>query len=75
MYRLKKEWFDFFKEIRTNVYSKYIGCIETHASSILNGKKPCSENLAKSFISVREDISFKNEQMPTLLEKYFAKEK
>ena len=75
MYRLKQEWIEYFKEIRTNAYSKYIGCFETHASSVLNGKKPCSENLAKSFISVRNDISFKDEQMPILLGKYFAKEK
>lgn len=75
MYRLKEEWINFFKEIRTNVYSKYIGCIDGYASTIINGTKPCSEIFAKAMISVRNDISFKDEQMPILLKKYFAKEK
>lgn len=75
MYKLKEEWIDLFKELRATAYSKYIGCDASYASTIINGSKPCSENFAKSLISVRDDISFRDEQMPILLEKYFAKEK
>lgn len=75
MYSLKDEYLEFFKEIRTSVYANLIGCSQTLASCILNGNKMCSENLAKAFISVRFDISFKNPDMLNYLKKYFAKEK
>ena len=75
MYKLKNEWISFFKEIRTRVYADFIGCDYSHASSVVNSSKVCSENFAKSLISVRHDMSFKDEKMPILLEKYFAKEK
>ena len=75
MHRLKEEYFDFFKEIRTSTYANYIGCDANFVSSIVNGNKSCSEMLAKCILSVRFDISLKDENMSVYLEKYFAKEK
>lgn len=75
MYRLKQEWIELFKELKNGTYEKYIGCSSFYISGIVSGSKLCSETLAKALISVKDDISFKDEQMPILLEKYFAKEK
>ena len=76
MYRIKKEYLEFFKDIRTSAYSRYIGIDNTYLSSILNASKSCSEIVAKAMISTRIGVSFKEEEeMNTYLEKYFAKEK
>lgn len=75
MYLLKKEFLNLFKEIRTSVYTNYLGCDQTFISSILNGNKICSEVIAKALISVKFDITFKSPDMETYLKQYFAKEK
>lgn len=75
MYHLNQEYYNFFREIRTCVYASYTGCDQTYISSVLNGNKNCSEMLAKSLISIKCDISIKDEKMNEYLEKYFAKEK
>lgn len=76
MYRLKEDYLDFFKDIRTNSYARIIGIDYTYISSILNANKGCSEIIAKALLSTRVGVSFKEEEeMNTYLEKYFAKEK
>lgn len=75
MYRLKEEYCNFFKEIRAIIYANYNGCNADYMSSILSGSRTCSELTAKSIISIKFDISIKNENMNKYLEKYFAKEK
>lgn len=75
MYLIKSNSIKFFKEIRTNTYADYLGLDKAYISTILNGNKPCSEIAAKAFISTRCDISFTNENMENLLEKFFSKEK
>lgn len=75
MYSLREKYLEFFKEIRTRSYTIYTGCDKGFISSVINGNKRCSEVIAKALISIRCDISFKNENMDEYLEKYFAKEK
>ena len=75
MYLLKEEYLEFFKEIRTKVYTNLLGCDTAFISSIVNGNKICSEVVAKAILSVRFDISCKDEKINEYLEKYFAKEK
>lgn len=75
MYKLKSDFIDFFKEVRTSVYVNYMDCEMSYLSSIINGNKNCSTIFAKSIIGIRFDISIKDEQMNTMLEKYFIKEK
>lgn len=75
MYRLKQDFIDFFKEIRTSVYVNYMDCQISYLSGIINGNKNCSTIFAKSILGVRFGISIKDEQMNEMLEKYFIKEK
>lgn len=75
MYRLKQEYVELFKEVRTSTYVNYMDCEISYMSSIINGNKSCSTVFAKSIIGIRFHISIKDEQMNELLEKYFVKEK
>lgn len=75
MYKLKAEFTELFKEIRTSAYVNYMDCELTYMSAIVNGRKSCSTLFAKSIIAVRFDIGIKDEQMNEMLEKYFIKEK
>lgn len=75
MYKLKEEFMDEFKMIRTAVYSDTVGCDLTFVSSILNRNRECSEIIAKSLISVRHGLGFTDIHTLGLLEKYFIKER
>lgn len=75
MYRLRQNFIDLFKEIRTSVYVNYMDCQISYLSGIINGNKNCSTIFAKSILGVRFGISIKDEQMNEMLEKYFIKEK
>lgn len=75
MYFLRKEYCDFFKEYRTNLYASYLDCDAGFMSTVLNSNKMCSTVVAKSLIGVRFDISIKDPMMNEYLEKYFVKEK
>ena len=75
MYRLKEQYLDFFKETRTIIYADFISCDANFMSSIVNGNKICSETIAKCILSVKFNISLKDEKMGVYLKKYFAKEK
>lgn len=75
MYKLKSEYLDLFKEIRTSTYVNYMDCEISYLSSIINGNKNCSTLFAKSIIGIRFGISLNDEEMNNLLEKYFIKER
>ena len=75
MYKLKEEYIDLFKEIKTKTYSNYIGCDYGFMSSILNGNKSCRVYIAKMIIGVKFDITIRYIDQNELVEKYFIKEK
>ena len=75
MYKLKEEYIDLFKEIKTKTYANYIGCDYGFLSSILNGNKGCKVYIAKAIIGTRFDITIRYIENNELVEKYFIKEK
>lgn len=74
MYRIREEYINYFKEIRTNIYAKESGCTGAFYSSVLNGNKRCTETVARAIISIRENLSFREITLRELLEKYFTRE-
>ena len=75
MYRLREEYIDEFKELRTITYANILGCDAAFISTVLNGNKWCSEIVAKALISVKENGTLKEICTNEYLEKYFVKEK
>ena len=71
MYQIKKDMVDKIKDGRTNVYlSEQLGITPTYIGNILKGYK-CTSLMAKSFISIREQIAINDERMGNFLNYYF----
>lgn len=75
MYKLREEYINEFKELRTVTYANIIGCTPDFISTVLNANKWCSEIVAKALISVKINGTLKEITTNELLEKYFVKEK
>lgn len=75
MYKITKEFSKTAKKYKNIYYKEILGLSITFISSILNGKKSCSEIIAKGIISMCFGISIADERIPLLLEKYFIKTK
>lgn len=74
MYYIRKENSSDLKNLRTSFYIEKTGLSPSYISSILSGNRGCIETNAKVILSVAFDISFTNEEMQELLEKYFKEE-
>ena len=74
MYRVKEDMKEDLKIYRTGWYSKTIGASPNFLSAVINGKQKCTEISAKAILSVCFGISFTDEKMQELFEKYFKEE-
>lgn len=74
MYRIKDQNSEVIKIYKTGYYKRNTGANLSYLSSILNGNSNCTELLAKAILSIRFNISFTDEKMQELLEKYFEEE-
>lgn len=74
MYKIREENNIDLKNLKTKYYQDKTGLSLSYLSSILNGNRSCIETNARAILSVRFDISFTNEKMQELLEKYFEEE-
>lgn len=74
VYYIKKESSNDLKNLRTSFYAEKSGFSRSYVSSMLSGKRGCIETNAKVMLSIAFNISFTDEKMQELLEKYFKEE-
>lgn len=75
MYRIKLEQAEILKNHKKlKDIGDIIDITEQHLCNIFNGNSKCTKILAKSLISIKENIPINSKRMENLLENYFTKE-
>lgn len=62
------------QKIKIKIYCEKTGLSRPFVSGVINRRFKCTENVARSLLSVAFDISFNGEEMENKLKEYFEEE-